>query len=303
MVMRITNNMMVNNLMRNLYRNMNVLDETEEKLASGRTVQVPSDNPIAVTNTLRWRTNLTEVNEYLEKVREAGNWLNTADSALDSLTSILQRVRELTVYGANGSLAPTDRAAIAKEVDQLAEQVGQIANTTYGAKYIFGGTNTTAPPYDPTTYDLSTGTGWQGNDQEFRLEVAQGALLTVNSPGSVIFNGTGGTPRIFKVLKDLSDNLVSGDTAGLNQRLQEIDQNIDNVLNERAVVGAKLNRLELHQTRLEDLEKNYTELLAQSEDADLAEVIMNLKMQENVYRASLAAGARIIQPTLVDFLR
>lgn len=296
--MRITNNMMVNNFMRNINRNLNDLDATQMKLASGRTIQKPSDDPIGVTNSLRWRTGLTEVGEYLDKTEEAANWLDTADSALDSLTSVIQRVRELTVRGATSSLSETDRAAIAAEIDQLKEQVGQIANADYGDKYVFAGSKTNVPPYDPATYDPSTGVGWNGNSDPIKLEVGMGIQVQVNSDGGQIFNGT---PRIFEVLGAISDHLKN-DPSQLDADLAQIDLIKENVLNERSYLGAKINRVELHQARLEDLELNYTELLSQNEDADMAEVYMNLNMQESVYRASLSAGSRIIQPSLVDFL-
>ena len=92
------------------------------------------------------------------------------------------------------------------------------------------------------------------------------------------------------------------DTDAIQAKLGDIDDKLDDLLLRRSTIGAKVNRLELQQNRLESTQTSYAGLLGQVEDADIAEVIMNLKMQENVYKASLAAGARIIQPTLVDFL-
>ncbi len=82
-----------------------------------------------------------------------------------------------------------------------------------------------------------------------------------------------------------------------------IDGHIDNILTARSEIGAKANRIEMTMSRLDAAEQSYTKVLSDTEDADMAEVIIRLKEQENVYNATLAAGARIIQPTLVDFLR
>jgi flagellar hook-associated protein 3 FlgL len=88
----------------------------------------------------------------------------------------------------------------------------------------------------------------------------------------------------------------------MNQDLDLLQRKLDGITKERAIIGANVNRLDLQENRLEDTSINYEELLSKNQDADMAEVIMDLKMQENVYKASLAAGARIIMPSLVDFL-
>ena len=83
----------------------------------------------------------------------------------------------------------------------------------------------------------------------------------------------------------------------------KFDEAIDKNVTTRAEIGAKMNRLDLTQSRLEDQEINLRSLKSENEDVDIAETIMELRMQESVYQASLASGARVMQPTLLDFLR
>ena len=117
-------------------------------------------------------------------------------------------------------------------------------------------------------------------------------------------------PGINQLLDDIANNLENtndepqeDNIAKLQKNLSGLQSILDEFVAQRAVVGARVNRLELQENRLESTRIDYTELLSKNQDADMAEVIMDLKMQENVYRASLAAGARIIMPSLVDFLR
>jgi flagellar hook-associated protein 3 FlgL len=104
-------------------------------------------------------------------------------------------------------------------------------------------------------------------------------------------------------MQDLIDSLDVGDSAVVGSSLGKIDSHLDNIISRVAEIGAKNNRMELVNNRLQDEKLNFTRLLSNTEDADMADVIIRLKNEENVYRAALAGGARIIQPTLVDFLR
>jgi len=294
--MRVTNSMMITNLKRDLSTNMRTMEKYQNMLASGKQIRKPSDDPVAVINTLRYSSTVMEAEKYLGKIDEAKNFLNTTDSALGNITDILQRANELTVQGLNGTNSEASRYAIAQEMRQLADQVGVIANTTYGSKHIFAGTNVTEAPF--------TGSSWTGNDKVMELEIGAGVKIPVNSVmGKFFYNEDEDEPGLFQLLNGLAEHLESGDTTALQKDLGLVQERLDRCNAERAIVGAKVNRLELQQNRLESTRTNYTELLAKNQDADMAEVIMELKAQENVYRASLAAGARIILPSLADFLR
>jgi flagellar hook-associated protein 3 FlgL len=291
--------MMANNLNYNLNQNLRRLERIQTWLSTTKYINRPSDDPSGIVNTLRYTSYITEAGEYLSKIAEARNFLNTTDSALANVTDILHRANELTIQGINGTNPTTAREAIAIEMRELQDQIRVIANTTFGSKHIFAGTNVTQAPMqdDPVT--------WTGNDSEMYLEIGVGTTIPINSTiKEVFFNDTDpDNPGIYQLLGRIADALENEDVEALNQDLGLIQERLDSITQERAVIGAKVNRLDLQETRLENTRINYEELLSKNQDADLAEVIMQLKMQENVYRASLAAGARIIMPSLVDFLR
>ena len=297
--MRVTNSMMANNLNYNLNQNLRRLERIQTWLSTTKYINRPSDDPSGIVNTLRYTSYITEAGEYLSKIAEARNFLNSTDSALANVTEILHRANELTILGINGTSSAAAREAIAAEMRQLQEQIGVIANTTFGTKHIFAGTNVTQAPMldDPVT--------WTGNDSEMYLEIGVGTTIPINSTiKEVFFNDTDpDNPGIYQLLGRIADALENEDVEALNQDLGLIQERLDSITQERAVIGAKVNRLDLQETRLENTRINYEELLSKNQDADLAEVSMQRKMQENVYRASLAAGARIIMPSLVDFLR
>lgn len=303
-MIRITNGMLVNELKYNLNNNYTNMDKYQRQLATGRKINLPSDNPAGLVKSLRLRTNLVEGEQYLANINEGINFMETTDAALDNLTAIMQRIRELAVNAANGTNDDSARRAIADEIKELTDQITIVANTSYGSKYIFAGTNVTQQPCqedsDPDTFK------WTGNNEALQLEIGVGVKLTINLTDSSMNNffvGNGTDPGVIDFCRELVNDIEAGDLDAVNAALTTADKFIDNLLTARSTIGAKVNRLELQQSRLDSTQISYTSLLSQNEDADIAEVIMNLKMQESVYRASLAAGARIIQPSLVDFLR
>lgn len=298
--MRVTNSMMVANFLNNLSNNMREMDKIQEQLSTGKKISRPSDNPVAVIYSLRLNSSLTEAEKYLDNAAAANSWLYTTDTALRQAGDILQRVRELTVEGANDIIPQASRDAIAKEVAQLREQLVQVANTSHDGRFVFGGFKTTQAPFDAA--GNYTGTASPGGNIEYEIGIS--IKITVNITGDVVFKNPPAPVDVFQLLTNIENDLLTGNTANLtNLRIGELDRALDNVIARRAEAGAKMNRLEMTQLRLEEARMNFGELLSSTEDIDMAEVITQLKMQENVYRTALSSGARIIQPTLLDFLR
>lgn len=301
--MRITQGVLINNMLRNYNKNMAKMDKLNTQLAAGTRINTPSDDPAGLVTSLRLRTKLHQNEQYKKNVSDALSWMEIADSALNNYNSVLQRVRELTVEAANGTNEPSSLKAIADELKQLKDEIGDIANTTLDDRYIFGGTRTMDKVYDKASGQ------WLGNANPINYEIGENITLQVNLTGEVFdVDFSTDPPELAGSIFATLDKLIADVENGLYEEiggadLAKLDEHINNLLSYRSEVGAKMNRLEMVNSRLEDTEVNYTKLLSDNEDVNMAKVIVELTNQENIYRASLAAGARIIQPSLVDFLR
>lgn len=308
--MRVTNQMMVSRFLQNLNANLALLSKSNEQLSTGKRISRPADDPIAVARSLQFRTSVQETEQYIRNVGSATSWLEAADSAMSDIMAVLHRAKEIAVSGANGALEDGSLAALADEVDKMIEHVVQVGNSDYAGRYIFAGFQTNTPPFtavsaaappgwiQPPSGQMITGVVYNGDSGIISYEVGKGIEASVNVPGDVVLND------VFGALIDLRDRLRSRDQAGVsNTSLALIDSASDSLGEWQAEVGARSNQLELTNNRLLALKSNFQKLLSENEDADIPEVIMQLKMQENVYRAALDSGARIIQPTLLDFLR
>lgn len=140
--MRITNNILSQNLLRNLDAAEGRMDQLQNQLSSGLKINRPSDDPAGIQNAMRLKSNISSVEQWKSNADAALDYMNTTDSTLGEMTSILQRVRDLASEGANGTLSTDDRTAVADEVDQLTDQLSVMGNTQVGSKYIFSGTAT-----------------------------------------------------------------------------------------------------------------------------------------------------------------
>ncbi|MGM0710723.1 flagellar hook-associated protein FlgL [Brevibacillus parabrevis] len=295
MAVRITQNMLNSNMMRNLNNSMGKMDKLQEQASSGRKISRPSDDPVVATRGMFYRSSLIENDQFQRNVNEASAWMDTTDQAMDDVNTIIHRVKELVIQ--SGSTMNQDGYnAIAAEIDQLKEHLGNIANQSLGGKYIFAGNDTSHPPFD-----FATDTFTNQNSNDITLEVNKGIYLPINVKGVEVFSVPSTTDNIFQVLSDVSTQLRAGNNA--TSLIPKVDEQLSNVLAIRASLGARVNRMELIEERLGAEELNLNKLMSDNEDADMAEVITDLKMQENVHKSALGVGARIIQPSLLDFLR
>ncbi len=286
--------MLTNNMMKNLSSSYARMGKYQDQLATGKKINRPSDDPVVAMKGIAYRTSLMEVEQYKRNFGEAYNWVENTDSSLDKATLAIQRIRELTVQASNDTYEEEQRLAMKQEIEQLKEHLKDIINTKVGDKYIFNGTDTTNPPILAGTDTIST------NSNPVEIELSKGVQIQVN-----INPGTAFAPDILTDIDDLMNKLDSPATSGedLTGFLGQLDEHVNNLTNARAELGARTNRLELMEDRVLEQEVTTTRMLSDNEDADIERVITDLITQESVHRAALGVGARIIQPSLLDFLR
>jgi flagellar hook-associated protein 3 FlgL len=284
--------MLTETTIRHLQTSQARLEDYSNQLTSGRRLHKPSDDPIAVVAAMSHRTTLEQVDQHLKNIDEALAWVEVTDSALDGAGQGLGRAYELAVNAASDTLSPSDRLAIKAEIDSLTEHTLQVANARFGDQYIFSGARTTTPAYTgglPPTYG--------GDTTLIQREIGPQTDITVNTVGQGTFDS------IFAALQSLSTALAANDTTGIQSGLAAIQGAQTTLLATRAQVGARANRLEAQQTRLQDVQVNVTELRSKVEDTDYTRVMLNFSTAETVYKAALQAGARTLQPSLLDYLR
>jgi flagellar hook-associated protein 3 FlgL len=297
---RITTGMVQRNVLADLNRVNDALTRSHMKIASGKEITRPSDDPFNASRALHRRESLEATQQFKRNVDDARSWQEISEQAMNTITQSAERAKALLVQAGSDTLDQAGRDGIKAEIDQLIEGIKQEANASMGGRYVFAGTKTDTPPYQSGANDA-----YQGNTDPMVRALGPGVSLPINVNGES-FLGSGqasGDNKLLHVLRDISDHLAAGDTASLRGTdLTRLDSNLDQVLGGRAGNGALSNRLEAAGERLDQIEETTTEQLSQIQDADIAKTMIDFNSQSAAYQAALKAGANIIQPSLMDFL-
>jgi flagellar hook-associated protein 3 FlgL len=293
--MRVTQGMLASNSLKNLSNSYKQMGKYQDQLATGKKIARPSDDPVVAMKGMYYRSNLSEVEQYKRNLSEAYLWMENSEAGVEHVNEALHRVRELTVQGSNGTLSESDKEAIAREIEQIKKEIMNVANTQVAGRYIFNGTNTSQPPVQDGGEGVPQVTL---NISDYSIEVSRGVSLKANINPDNVFG-----QKMFDIIQGIQESLSGTGTADLNNLLSDLDSQMDTISAERSELGARYNRLEMIEARIDQQEVISTRILSDNEDADIERVIMDLTNQESVHRAALSVGARIIQPTLMDFLR
>lgn len=304
MVDRVTNQTQMRAAQRNLQENLSQLARLQEQASTLKTINRSSDDPTAAAAAMSVRAEIRAVDQYSANADNGNNWLTTIDSALSSATDIMNRVRDLTVQGANsGALTAAAKEAIAVELEGLKTDLATQANTTFLGRSVFAGNSDDATAFialgtNPETYDYMGGTG------SVERRISATSTVRVDADGGAIFDAptSPDSGSVFDLLDDIVRDLRSTTPVNVGARLTTIDERMAVMVGQHAEIGARQVQIERAQSTL--LEKAGTLDAQRSgiEDADLGQVILDLKLQEMTYQAALAVTARVLQPTLMDFL-
>jgi flagellar hook-associated protein 3 FlgL len=292
--MRVTQSMISQHTLRNMSNSYEKLMNLQERATSGKKLNRPSDDPIGAVKSLNYRTNLNENNQYKENFTEAYKWLDNSDGSLEEANKVMQRIRELTVSASNGTKLEDEREAIRLEVSGLKEHLVSIANKNIEGKFLFNGINTGQAPVDNKNGTIVVG----ASEKPISIELSKGFPIDISTDGTGVFS-----QAFFDNLTKLEQSLAEGSSGEeIGDQLSAMDENINSIISARTLIGARTNRLEIMEARLNEQGELLEKKLSDVEDIDFEKAIMDLQMQETVQRAALAVGAKIMQPSLVDFL-
>jgi len=376
----------------------------QEQLSTGKRILRPSDDPTGVANSLKLRTKSGQLLQFKKNIQDGLAFMGVADTAMNSMNTLFQRLRELAIQASSDTLSENERVYINKETEQLFRQMITLADTKYKGEYIFSGTQTRIPPYViaqsqaqsaqdytqmkmayydgsgaaigseaqlfhgfsntpltniiPGTFslkigateyienvdytidykngkltllstdllaDVSPGTAnyasgqfniqfdyvTRGNDiygnpistyGVIEREIESGISMPINISADELFTDKKSGIDMIGTLIRFGQHLIQNNQSGIETAIDELDSIFSSLLSAQSENGASINRFE---TTLDRNEKQHTEsvgLLSEIEDTEMAETVSKYMMAENVYNAALKTAARIIQPSLVNFL-
>jgi len=303
MPFRISQESLTRTTLSNINLNYKKMQDTQEKLSSGKQINRPSDDPSGTRKVLGLRTEELQLQQFLDNTATAKEQINITSGTLESIEELFAKIKELTVQANNDTLGRSERETIANELDELTESVLQYANTENNGRYIFSGTKTLTAAFTATRDSSGNilSVSYNGNNEEIKYQIGANSFIQVNLPGGKLFQDN----KTFSTLISLRDALkaTTFDSSAFSNLRTTLETATDALSTEITKNGAKANRLDLTTYSLESSQTTLKELISNTEDADVASLIMDLKHQESVLQSSLKTGAMVIQQTLLDFLR
>jgi flagellar hook-associated protein 3 FlgL len=329
--MRVTNKMLSNNFLRDMRTNLTNMSRIQNQMSSGKQINKPSDDPAKASKIMRMYSEIDANKQYNSNIKNTTNWLDMTDETLDRIGGVVGRIDELLVSTGNAGYGDEQRQAVKDEVNQRVEELSGLLNTSFDGKYIFGGTRGTTKPTDASTKDSlgnskmmyfevpvdasdvvdTSDAGYKQINSKVQVEVSQGVTMEYNVTASEVMNYGAVDPsdpaspkNLMELLSNITTHLDNGDTSELtNEDLEGIQKAMTNILKLRSQVGAKQNRMESAESRNVDANFNMTEILSATEDIDITETVMEYANMQTIYQASLQTSAKVLQPSLLDYLR
>jgi flagellar hook-associated protein 3 FlgL len=292
MTTRITHQTIAANALGNLQHSLSVTQKLSDRLSSGRLIQRPSDDPAGTVSALQIRADSRAQQQYSRSAADGLGWLGAADGALNTAIASLRRAQELTLRGANtGANGPDAREAMAVEILQIRDAMLETANTTYLGRPVFGGTTQESKAFDDGSYIGDAGKVMRslGPNTHIRVDTSGESFGTADA-------------TVFKLLDDIAIHLqddpskLQGDIAALSDFLKKFTSALSDV-------GPRYARVESLGQKADAAILDLKSALSEIENIDLPKTVMELQLQQVAHQAALGATARVIQPTLMDFLR
>ena len=299
--MRVSSNAVYNTITGNLFRNSERLLNAQVKVATEKRINKPSDDPIGMGTVLDYRKRLASIDQHQSNIARGKTRIQIAETTLEMVADLLTDAKNIALDQSTGSAESSDREIAAGQIASIREQILQLANTKFGGEYLFAGHKT----YEPA-FDINDDCDYAGDSGDIKIIIDENTEVKINLTGEEIFptDAIDGS-NIFDVLDKLQGALeaavyVQSDVADQVNPLAEAR---DQVNLARAASASTFKRLEGYDDRLDSFKVRIEDMLLKTEGADLARAIVELQFEERAYEASLAASARVMQPSLLNFLK
>lgn len=311
--MRVTSNMFPDSLANQFNRIGLRLQQLQAQAASGQRIRLPEDDPSAMRRVLDLQTEARTISQYRENIARLQERSTATYDVMQAVKRLSDRAGEIATL-ADDTKSPAELQIFAAEVTQLIEQAAQLMNSKHQGDYLFGGTIANQPPFvvSKNATGQVTGVAYQGNENVSEVEIAEGVTLAVQVPG-VNTSGAGAQGFVsdtrtgadfFGHLISLQNNLLAGDTGAINSAdLPALQNDEQQIISQMATTGAMQARMEAAAKIAETRDASIENLISTQADADLADVVVRLNQTQVAYQAALQSGARMLNLSLLDYLR
>ena len=294
--MRITENQLASDLLYSLNQSQQSIDNVQQQISTGKIVNTPSDDPALAQRLMLLQDGVNQNNAYTQNVQYATSFLTQQSSALSSAVNLMTNVKTMLLSAANDQ-SPQDLQDYGTQLKQDINQLLDLANTNYGGKYIFGGTQTTSQPFFMNPNGTEVSVNPNGVNGALKLDVGFQINSQYNITGQEAFNGN----QMFSDLISIENELNDG-TVPSQADIQTVDNDLNSLTNTNAKAGAMINEFQLMQTQLSSQTQSLQTTQSNLGDTDMAAATIKLQEQQTALQAALETGSQVVQLSLANYL-
>ncbi len=275
------------------------LNRSEEKVATGRNMNRPSDNPVGLVSALGLRNSLSRLEQYQRNMDMGKIWLDLSGTTIEQAGKVAQQAEAIALNLQDGTQSAEMRNTLANQVGLLLDQAISLGNTQLAGKYIFAGYNTNTQPFTKTQIGGSDAVQYNGDGNDFQIQVGPQESLEIGKNGQELFVNS----DFFDSLIRLKEAIETNDPAAIQQEATRL-QGVEDFFNAQVSdIGIRQSRILEKQDILKGLKLNFQNQIDDLENADMAQAILEVKERQNAYEVALAASSKIMEVSLLDYLR
>lgn len=290
---------MVPDILADLEQSQSALNTALNEVSTGKSVNVPSDNPIASAEMVENTIESANVDQYTQNVNTMLTTVQSASSVLNTVVASLTQAVSLGTEGANGTNSSANLQSLAAQVQNILTDVVAQANTSVEGSYLFGGTATGSAPY---TADASSPTGYtyNGNNDSNSVEIGDDLSIQTSLPGSQVFSNSSNS--VLGALSSLATALEGGNTSTISSATSAVTSAINYLGQQQAFYTNAETQLNSQETTLQQDTVTLTSQATNLVGVNEAVAATELSQAETDNSAVLAAAAKVLPNTLLDYL-
>ena len=318
--MRITNTAMVRSHLYDTQQNLSRMNKINEQINSGKVVNRVSDDPHKAIRIMNMNNEIRYTEKYNYNIDETVGWMNNTDASLENFGNLLKDVKDNIIKVGNGTYSQEEIKAINAEMNEKIKEIADTLNTTHGGKYMFGGSNVDEAPIkliENPDGTVKLEINKNSNTDDLKADISDGTSIDYNVSVGEIFKVKGENGNTVNLLdevnklSELMNDIANGDeqdaTKAKEELLGNVKGNIDKLYNhaldERTSLGVRVSTAEKIKELNDENILNMKSILSLDQDVDHVEKFIELKSAELVYQASIQVGTKLIQPTILDYMR
>ncbi|MGL5755003.1 MAG: hypothetical protein ACRCYC_06720 [Paraclostridium sp.] len=310
--MRITNSSMIRNHMYDTQQSLQRMDTLNKQLDSGKQINRVSDDPQKAIKIMNLNNEIRYTEKYNQNIDETVGWMNNTDATLEQFGNVLGEIKTDLLKVGNGTYSDSEMKAIQAEVNEKIKELGESLNTTHGGSNMFSGTAVDEKPILIEEKDgvvtLKLNPAVNGDD--LKADISDGISVDYNVSAKEIFEGEGKNyldtiNNVSKLMNDIANgvNVEENKKELLGPVKEDIDGFFNHSVDIRTTFGVRVSTAEKIKDFNDENILNMKGVLSLEQDVDHVNKFIELKSAEMLYNASIQVGAKLIQPSIMDYLR